>query len=440
VLKFAALPPELLALRKNSRVYVERGGAVFYGFKDILSTDTTVRLNLTAWDALRAQFNGLPATSHTDPVAPVAAETGSWLRDMREGTNSSGSDTFSIRAFNSQINSSQTGGTSTEVRLNFVDGTLQTYARNTMYLIGGTWVNSDNGSGGGQCPSSGIGISTFNNNPRTGAFCGYSTDTATSFDVELTGKAISTTLADMRLYGSFDFGRDYSTYGPTVLPADAEYAAFNSAVFPAGSRMRFQVGQTTGSAPQLFTTSQVLNGTNSFANLAAMRASFAGTYSNATATGGNTLGIYTYQSYSTPATGTTGQKRLRVAFDPASTGSTGNARWYICDQSNTTTFTINCQFVLDTTWNVTADGGKNVLRFASYPTGIEAQRNGRTLLIEHNSSVYFGNEDVLNNKTYSQRLNRDATNAIFRIFFGTGFDIANQSTCTGGSCSLTISP
>jgi trimeric autotransporter adhesin len=431
VLKFANLPGELLALRKNSRVYVERGGAVFYGFKDILSTDTTVRMNQTAWNALRAQFAGV--TAHTDPVAPVAAEFGSWLRDMRRGVNSSGTSTFNIRAFNSTINSSQTGGTSTEVRLNFVGDDLQPFARNTMYLIGSNWVASDDGLGGGQCPSNGVGISLFTLNPRGGTFCGYSTDTATSFDVDLAGKSITTTLSDMRLYGSFDFGRDYSSYGPLPSPSDPEYATFTTAVFPAGSKLRFQVGQTTGSAPQLFTASQVLNGTFSFADLAAMRASFPGNYGAGSATGGNTLGIYNYQSNGTPAAGTTGQKRLRLAFDPA-VGSNA-VRWYLCDQSSTTAFTTGCVAVLDSTWSVSLQGGKNVLRIAAAPLGIDAQRNGRTLLIEHNGSVYFGNEDVLNNKSYSQRLNREATNAIFRILSGDpGFDIGTKSTCTAAPC------
>jgi trimeric autotransporter adhesin len=431
VLKFANLPAELLALRKNNRVYVERGGAVFYGFKDILSTDTTVRLNTTAWNAMRSEFNGV--TAHTDPSAPVAADTGSWLRDMRYGTNANGSPTFSLRAFNSTITSVQTGGISNEVRANFVDGVPQAFARNTIYLIGGNWVAADDGAGGGQCPSSGIGISTFTLNPRGGTFCNYTTDSATSFDVDLTGKSVSTTIADMRLYGNFDFGRDYSSYGPNVAAnsVDPQDIAFNAAIFPKGSMMRFQVGTTLSSAPQLFTGSQVLNGTVSFANLAAMRASFTGNYNSGTATGATTLGVYSYQSNGTPAAGTTGQKRLRVAFD-----TTGNGvRWFMCDQSSSNTFTTGCVAVLDSTWSVTVEGGKNVLRFAATPPGIDAQRNGRTLLIEHNSSVYFGNEDVLNNKTYSQRLNKEATNAIFKILSGnSSFDISTKSTCTTSSC------
>jgi trimeric autotransporter adhesin len=429
VLRFAAFPTEVEAFRKNRRIYVERSGAVFYGSKDIIQTTTTIRMNKTAWDAFRAQVPGV--TAHIDPIAPVASESGVWLRDMREGTNASGGDTFSIRAFKWTSNMAGTGGTSDEVRLNFVDGTPTPYARNTMYLIGGTWKDSDGVDQ--QCASNGLGISTFNNNPRTGTFCNYSTDTATSFDADISGKAISTTVADMRRFGSFDFGRDYGSYGPTV-PADSTDTidiAYNAAVFPVGSYIRYQAGITTGSAPQLFTASQVFNGTVSFANLAAMRASFSGNYNSGTATGGTTLGIYSYQSNGTPAAGTTGQKRLRVAFD-----TTGNGvRWFMCDQSSSTTFTTGCVAVLDSTWSVTLEGGKNVLRFAATPAGIDAQRNGRTLLIEHNSSVYFGNEDVLNNKTYSQRLNKEATNAIFKILSGnSSFDIATKSTCTAGPC------
>jgi trimeric autotransporter adhesin len=431
VLKFANLPAELLALRKNSRVYIERGGAVFYGFKDLLGATTTVRMNGTAWNALRTQFPGV--TAHTDPVAPVALEFGSWLRDMRRGVNGNGTPTFSIRAFNSTINSSQTGGTSTEVRLNFVGDALQPFARNTILLINGSWVASDDGLGGGQCPSNGVGVDIFTLNPRGSTFCGYSTSTATSFDVDLAGKSITTTLSDMRLYGSFDFGRDYSSYGPLPSPSDPEYASFIAAQFPAGSKLRYQVNQTTGSAAQLFAGSQVFNGASSFANLAAMRASFPGNYNAGTAGGGNTLGIYSYQSYGTPAAGTTGQKRLRIAFDP--TANSNAVRWYLCDQDSSTTFTTGCVAVLDSTWNITTQGGKNVLRIAAAPAGIDAQRNARTLLIEHSNSVYFGGEDVLNNKSYSQRLNREATNAIFRILSGDpGFDIGTKSTCTAAPC------
>ena len=431
VLKFAALPGELLALRKNNRVYVERGGAVFYGFKDILATNTTVRMNNTAWTALRAQFAGV--TVHTDPVAPVVAETGSWLRDLRYSVNASGSGTVSLRAFNSTLNAAQTGGTSNEVRMNFDgNGNLLPFARNAMYLIGGVWKAADGADN--QCPSNGIGISTFTNNPRGGIFCNYSTDSATSFDVDLTGKAVSTTVADMRLYGSFDFGRDYSNYGagPLDNPNDPQDVAYNAAIFPAGSKLRFQVGTTLSSALQFSTSNQVLNNTTSFANFAAMRASFSGNYSNTTANGGNTLGLYSYQSNSTPATGTTGQKRLRVAFDPGA--SSNAARIYMCDQSNTTTFTIGCVAMLDTTWSVATDGGKNILRFAAMPAGIDAQRNTRAILVEHSGGVYFGGEDVLNNKSYSQRLNRTAVNAIFRNFDLPNFDIATKATCTVAPC------
>jgi trimeric autotransporter adhesin len=431
VMRFAAFPTEIEAFRKNRRIYVERSGAVMYGSKDILQTSTTIRLNTTAWNALRAQVPGV--TAHTDPVAPVSSESGVWLRDMREGTNASGSNTFNIRAFKWTSNVAGTGGTSDEVRLNFVADTPTAYARNTQYLIGGVWKDADGADQ--QCASNGIGISTFTNNPRGGTFCNYSTDTATSFDADISGKAISTTVADMRRFGSFDFGRDYSSYGPTVVAnsVDPIDIAYNAAVFPAGSYIRYQAGMTTGSAPQLFTGSQVFNGTVSFANLAAMRASFAGNYGSGSATGGTTLGIYTYQSNGTPAAGTTGQKRLRVAFDPAS-GSNA-VRWYMCDQSSSTTFTTGCVAVLDSTWSATTEGGKNVLRFAATPAGTDAQRNARTLLIEHNSSVYFGSEDVLNNKTYSQRLNKEATNAIFKILSGnSSFDIATKTTCTVGPC------
>lgn len=139
VLKFTRLPEEIQGFRKFARVYVERAGAVFYGFKDNLQVVTTVRLNTPAWNALRAQYPGV--TTHTNPTAPVAVDAASWLRDMR--SDLLGADNFSIRWIDSQVTNTSTGsGSFSEVRLNYVNGVKQAYNRNSLYLVGGVWKTS----------------------------------------------------------------------------------------------------------------------------------------------------------------------------------------------------------------------------------------------------------------------------------------------------------
>lgn len=439
ILTFGQTPAEIKAYTKNERVYVERGGAVFYGSKEILETRTTIRLNTPAWNAMRLQFPGV--TAHSDPLAPVSDDSGVWVRDMREGTNSSGSDTFSIRAFHWTVNPSGTGGTSTEVRTNLIDGTVVPFQRASHYLIDGVWKASD--SPDMQCPSRGIGISTFTRTPRTSIYCGYFNGSDSSFDVDLTGKAVSTTLADMRLYGSFDFGRDYTSYGPTATAGDSYSATFNAATFPAGSLLRYQVTTAVSSAPQFNTGSAVMNNTATFATIAAIRTQYKGGYTPTGTTtvtpinGGTTIGIYTYQFNGTPAAGTTGQKRLRLALDP---NSSTNGTLYLCDQDMTTTFTINCVFEATTTVSPSVEGGKNMLRIVQ-PAKFDTQRGVRSFLVEHSGVVYVGSEDIANAKTYSQRLNAIAANAILRIVSGnSALDVATFSTCTAEPCTQIVAP
>ena len=414
VMRFATYPAEVEAFRKFRRTYVERSGAVFYGFKDVLQTNTTLRLNQQAWDALRAQTPGV--TAHVDPSAPVALDSASWLRDMRRGF-SNNTNTFSIRTINSI---GTTSGTYSEVRATITSENTATnvitFARNRLYLVAGTWKNAD--APDNQCASNGVNIGVWNSNPRSSTFCGISSDTTTSFDSDLSGKSISAVLSDMRLYGSFDFGRDYSTYGPlvdaTLNANDPWYPTFIAAVFPAGSKLRYQASTLTSTSPSIGTgnDSLVLNGTVSYATLSALTAAYTGGFAGALLNGATTLGITSYQSNTTVAAGTTGQKRIRVAFEP----NTSNAKFYLCDQSSSTTFTTGCVATLDTTYSVTTIAGKNVLQFAAHPEWVEKNRGTYTLLAEHNGSVYYGGKDIVGYKNYGQRLNQAAYEAIFNIF------------------------
>ena len=56
VMRFAGVPAEAAALTYN-RIFVERGGKVYYGYRDKLRVDNAVRLNAQGMDALFGQLN-----------------------------------------------------------------------------------------------------------------------------------------------------------------------------------------------------------------------------------------------------------------------------------------------------------------------------------------------------------------------------------------------
>jgi trimeric autotransporter adhesin len=421
VMRFAAFPAEVEAFRKFRRLYVERAGAVFYGFKDILQTVTSLRLNQTAWNALRAQTTGV--TAHTDPVAAVAVDAASWLRDMRSGSSLTApnnfTSTFNIRAINS-VATSAAGGNFGEVRMQILEqspGTV-TFARNTMYLVGGVWKDGDIDS---QCPSNGVNIGTYTNSPRESIFCGVFKDASSGFDADISGRNISATIAEMRLYGSYDNGNDYSTYGPMPTPAEPEYASFNSAVFPVGSKLRYQVTSPIlvadafnyGSTIKLSTA-----GNPAATSLGSVTAVYTGSTTLAGITGGNTLGLFSYVINDKPLVNTTSRQLVRVAFESLSPNS-GNAKFYQCDQSSVTQGPVNCiqyDASYNTTYTIATEGGKNVLRFAGMPLAVQRYGGFARSYVEHGGAVYAMTKNIVGTKNYSQRLNQTAYEAIFNIF------------------------
>lgn len=56
MLRFANVPATASTLVDN-RLFVERGGKVYYGYRDKLRVDHAVRLNTEAMDALLGQLN-----------------------------------------------------------------------------------------------------------------------------------------------------------------------------------------------------------------------------------------------------------------------------------------------------------------------------------------------------------------------------------------------
>ncbi len=404
VLQFAAYPAEVEGFRKFRRLYVERAGAVMYGSKDVLQTATTIRLNKAAWDALRVQVPGV--TAHVDPVAPVAVDAASWMRGFfRTSTGAN------IRFINS---TGTTGGNFSEVRMNFVNDNTVTFARNALYNVNGVWKNSDGADN--QCPSNGVNLGTWTANPRASTFCGVFQDASSGFDTDISGKSITLTFADMRLYGSYDNGTDFSSYGPQVQATDPESATFNG-VFPSGSRLRYQETSAITSVDSFTVANPFLQGTVTLTGIGSVTAISRGGYGAVPVNGATTWGIYTFQGNSTPAANTTGQKRVRVSFDPAGTATAGNVKFWYCDQDSSNNLTGACVYQSDSTYTVTAVGGKNVLRFAAMPVEFASRNPSPRIFVEHNGAVYGGGGTTpAGGKTYSLRLNKTAYDVVFNAF------------------------
>lgn len=413
VLRLAGIPPVVTGYTGNQRLYVERAGTVFYGSRNLLQTSTTFRLNGPAWAALRAELAGV--TAHTDPVAPQAPDAAKWLRDMRDLDNG-----FSYRV----VNSTGTGsGSFSEVRVTYDNtGAVVPFARNRLFWDGSAWRDSEET---GICPSNGVNMGTWSSAPRESGYCALFRESSTGFDASIAGKTFATLVAEARLYPARDSGADFRNWGPTVLNTDPEYNDFTNGTFPAGSVLRYQVQTTITSADTIVADAPVMVGSPqaalaSFAGLAALN----GGYGPA-ANGANTLGIFSYTGSGAPAAGTTGVKRLRAGFSGTATG--GSVKFFSCDVASGTGLTTNCIETSNSTYAVTAQGGKNVLRFAAQPAEMTDVAGMTRLLVEHNGAVYPGSRGIVGARGYSLRLNQTAYEALLTGVFGLSIPTVTQT-------------
>jgi len=395
VMRLSGIPPIVTAFTGASQLYVERGGAVFSGSKALLQTSTTFRLNKAAWDTLRPLLPGV--TAHVDPTAPVSADARKRLRDFRD----LGAGAFSYRLNN---NSGTTGGTLDEIRVRKDGlGGAQPFARNTLYWNPGTgaWVDAET-----LCPSNGVAFGTWTSNPRESVTCGLDRFGSTSFDVSIAGRTLLSVIDEARLYSSRDNnGQVASNWGPTL-------AAGATDVFPAGSELRYQVAGPLTAVDTIASTVTISFGGTPLTDLGGL-SNFNGGFAGTTGAPGNTLNLFTYSALEEPAPGTTGQKRVRASFE-ATGPSSGNANFFVCDVSDTAPNpVINCVASSSTTYAITQQGGKNMLRFASQAPEVAQIGGFERTYVEHAGTVMQGSRSIPGTKNYSLRLNEAAYTAIF---------------------------
>lgn len=414
VLRFVDYPTGLEAAMLGRFQINERAGSVFGGSSQIPSTSYSLRLNKEAWGALRS---ALGIAAHTPATAPVALDAASWLTDFRSGPSLATSNDANLRWIDA---TGTTGGTFNEVRLIFGanNAGTQTFARNAFYWSGTAWLSSDGTDN--VCPSNGVNLGTWTSSPRSSVFCRFTTQDQSGFDIDISGKTALSVLNDMRLYGAFSGGNDYSSYGPNLDPSSPEYTSMSTAIFPKGSRLRHQVNTTTADADQFSTNSPLRIATNTPAtSLGSITAVFTGGFSG-TATDATTLQLYAYHTNDVPATGLADIVRWRVSFQPSS-GTAGAARFFRCEVIYDNTLpnggaSTNCQQALETTYTIAAMGGKNMLKFAAMPTVFSSQVGADRSLVEHSNRVYTASANYVGSKNYQLRLNQPAYETILNVF------------------------
>ncbi len=422
VMRLAGMPPALVVLRNNKRIYVERHGAVFYGWTPIATTTTSARLNKEALDALRAKFAGVIA--HTDPVAPVAADASSWLRDLRDLA-----DGFSYRLFNLFVTSpagAVQAGYGDEIRVKYTclpNGNCpdslpapDTFTRNAQFLVNGVWKDGDADS---TCKSDGKNLFTWTASPRESVSCGDSVDASASVDQDISGLSYQRVFKEGRSYSGKGYGAHFDNWAGN--PNDAGNA---TTFFPAGSVLRFQTntikqsvytfGYSAGNVVKNYTTTNNVTTNVDAANIAQVIAHHNGTHSSSTssANGANTLQLYAVQDPGTPPTGTTGLIRYRVSFAPSS-ATAGTVTFFECKTQVTTNFSINCVQQANSTipYAVQTMGGKSVLTFAynaNQLQGLKDETLSERTFVEHNGKVYYGGKDFVGSKHNTLRLNKTA--------------------------------
>ncbi len=408
LLKFASgYPAELTARNGQQRFWAEYGGTVFRGMRDLERTRADMRLNGTAWDALRTAL-GIPA--HTAPVAPVASGPFRTLRSF----NYTDASNYSWRQFegDSSVLDADSYFVANERRRTVSAGVAQTYSRNRLYWTGTEWYD---------CPSNGDGVNLINSKaPQNSIFCkSYKDDRAANITMTLGGRSMSDVINDIRTYGSTDFGDGYGDWGPSP----SANPALASSRFPEGSTLEYRgnirketpiaIATVAGSdqvrvAPSA--TSTAAFATWPFAaTLEQMVAGYPGSLIGTTLNGNTALFVNSFTEAPTDAA-YTDRVQIRVAFD-----ANGNkARFTRNNLRVSNGSTANYQTLLDTTYTVETLGGVRVMRFAAMPAGFESNYFFQRMFAERNGSVWYAFKDVVpaSGTQWSIRLNGTAFDAM----------------------------
>jgi hypothetical protein len=408
VLRFTAgYPAAPVTANFRQRLLVERSGGVFGGWRDLQRSYWNLRPNTKGWDALRTAL-ALP-----QPQPPAAPAPGPFAT-LRNFTFADAAN-YSFRLFtgDNSVLDAQGYFLADEVRETRTAGNLVPFARNALYWTGASWFD---------CGSTGVGINRVNSvAPFDSDYCSgsYLDERTSSVTVTLNGTRMSDVVNNIRFYSTRDFAFDYANWGPS--PAANPQLA--NSFFPAGSTMEYR-GQLRKATPVAISTSatsrvrvppvdpSVPFNTWPFATtLDEFIAKNPGDINGGPLNGATAFFVQGKTLAAAPSPEYTTALQWRVAFD----ANGQKARFYNNNISVATGFTTNYVKLLDTTYTIETVGGKRVLKFAAMPDGFEAAFSFQRMFAEHDGSVWYAFKDsVVAGDVYSIRLNRAATEALFR--------------------------
>ena len=415
-------PAALLQRNARQRFWAEQAGTVFRGTTDPQRTRYDQRLNMVAWNALRAAL-GIPA--HTVAAAPVANGTFNVLRNF-SFTDAANYSWLSLSGDSSQVDANG-NFVANETRKTVSAGLDVPFVRNRSFLV--------DGSGYG-CPNSGAVNVVQAVAPHRSIYCkGYADDRAFTLTLSLGGRIMRDVVNEIRSYGQNNGAVRYGSW----VPNPAVHGQLASQRFPDGATMDDRgnmsiatpEGIATNPASDKLrvaptpTTSNAFNTWPFASSLEDMVAKSPGSLLGSSTINGN-VAVYVYGYTETPTDAAyTNQVEIRVAF-----AANGNkARFTHNNRAVATGFTTNYVNVLDTTSTIETVGGVRLLKFAAMPAGFESRFQFTRRFAERDGAVWCAFKDVPAETTWSIRLNGRASDAL-RTALGIQSPQPQRSRCT----------
>lgn len=403
-------PAVLLDRLAQQRFWAEHAGTVFRGVTDLPRTRYDQRLNMAAWDALRAAL-GIPA--HTVPSAPLVSGPFESLRYF-SFTDAGNYRWQSLSGDSSQLDANGDYAVS-ENRKRLSRGVDRPFVRTASYWTGSEWTS---------CPSSGAVISVKGAAPNRSVRCrAYVDEPVSSTTLSLGGRLMRDVVNDIRAYGSRDrvdsdgfiFSTGFGTWGPDP----AAHPQLATATFPAGSTMEYRSTRAVAVpsltiypdaayhlrvAPSPYTGSDP--GAWPFATtLDEMVAKYPGGLASG-AVAVDTSYAFGYTADTGVDAAHPGQAQIRLAFD-----AKGNkARFFYTDELYAGGPVTNVTTALDTTYRIETVNGVRTLTLAAVPAGFAGSV---PVFAERSDGIWRAFPEILPTEpTWSIRLNGSAGAAL----------------------------
>jgi hypothetical protein len=404
VLRFASGYPAALTLALHrQRLFVERSGVVFGGWRDHERVQHNQRPNNVAWEALRSAL-GLPVLqAATAPAAPGPFTV------LRRFTYADGDNWFA-RLLTGDESLTDAGGwvSVDDLRRGRSGGVPLSGALERLYWTGSEWNDCQPEGAARFKPVA----------PFESVYCGsYVERRANSVTVTLDGRPMAEVVGDIRRYPTPESGFDHAGWGPDPQAHGAALAAR----FPAGATMEIRGTQRVATPIAISTgagsrqrvapadTSQPFQSWPFAASIDAFVARHSGDLAGGPLNGATAAWVWGWDLPAPPAPEYARRVEIRVAFDPG----TQRARFWRNYRRATNNVTTAYVPLLDTTYEVQMLGGARLLRFAALPEGFERDFGFERIYAERNGSVWLAGKDAVPAKpVYSIRMNGVAATAL----------------------------